>query len=493
MSKNSANILAFALTVIVLSLVGFCLINPLKINAADNPSLLLSGQCPVGRSFYKKSDLKLAEKAIFSDNAVAYSILGTSSKKYRVVIDYSSNNNLKDRIKVKYYILPDKGNLGDISVQLLINGIENEKSLSDQDAHSDTSVYRSAEANLSNGKNTIGLIIKKKNDCEFKANELFAIDSNNPILKEKNLNVSETTAKTLESANLRLKPGVNYYGSRDWMNFQKLQERGLKTVYYNPTKQAWTEEKEIGEPGRAYAIINSSKDDLEVIRPQDYRVPDDINYPSVAKGWNLLYYNPSNDPPGKMRVYFNSNEKNFISKDSFALLDLVRDGRASSKIYSIERGNLKENDLNRLENFEGPFWFNISSEPKTTARQVNLGLSIIGGGDTYAKGDFIPFKLNILNNDTSSHYLVSSGIADPCQIKLEITDREGKQVFDDLNMKNCPLWPNLEELSPGSKKEYNYTWLVPSYLSGELKVRAYLNYSRLGEDYILDETQVVIK
>ena len=193
-------------------------------------------------------------------------------------------------------------------------------------------------------------------------------------------------------------------------------------------------------------------------------------------------------------MFFNSNNKQFSSQESYSITHLIDNGFALASGYTVKDGELVKADFKDISSIsQGPFWLFINKEPSPELRQFNLSLSIDGGGDTYQKQQFIPFRVIIRNNDSVSHYLIPSGIIDPCQLKVVITDAKAKAVFDSSSDQVCPLWPRLEELSPGAKKEYNYTWQVPKNLTGELTMRAYLDYSRLGGEKLITEARVSVK
>jgi len=143
--------------------------------------------------------------------------------------------------------------------------------------------------------------------------------------------------------------------------------------------------------------------------------------------------------------------------------------------------------------FNSNFLESAIVSPEIILKQTNLSLEVAGGGDTYQKGEFIPFTIFIRNDDSISHYLIPSGLNDPCQLKVIISDEREEKVFDSSDRIACTPWVNLEELPPGEKKEYNYIWQAPKNLVGDLIFKAFLDYSRLDGQEIVSQTKVLIK
>lgn len=495
MNKDSANILVFGWAIILLSLIGGVLLININLELSSKNALLLSGDCPIAKSFYQKSDLKNSEKNQFSSNAVAISAIGGSQTSYRIVFDYAITGELRDKVQVKVLVgSVGGGSLGGISISPLLNGTKEEKKSDPNSSGVDSTLYNSFELNSSSRNNTLGLLINKNDGCEFQLNNLINIDSKTVSRGvNKGFSGTDSAIKLTKSSQLELSPGSNYFGSLDWFDLKQLTSQGLKTSYFNSRTKTWVQEKQFGEPNLAYEIYNPLKDKIKVDVPSDYRVPDDINFPQVSQGWNFLYQGNS-ESISQMKLSFNPENRDFVSGDNPSIKDLVDKGFASNWAFRVQDGKLVKFDLNGSSPIDqGPFWLFINKAPDSILKQINLSLNVNGGGDTYQQGQFIPFKITIFNNDQLSHYLVSSAEVDPCQMKVVIVNDGGKTVFDGSGNQACPSWPNLEELSPGAKKEYNYTWQVPNHVTGNLTLYVYFDYSRLNGQKLLGEAKVLVK
>jgi hypothetical protein len=140
----------------------------------------------------------------------------------------------------------------------------------------------------------------------------------------------------------------------------------------------------------------------------------------------------------------------------------------------------------------GNFWIKLSKEPDHATKIPNLVLSVEGVGDSFA-GRQVPMKIIIENQDSYMHQVISSSVSDPCQVGIRVKNAKGKIIYDDFKKRICPLWPKLEDLSIGGKKEYNYLWEAPATLKGNYTVDIYFNYSRLFGNQLIKSSSINLK
>jgi hypothetical protein len=479
--------LVFSWALIAISIVGFALTGLLSSETSISKANYLSGGCAVGSSYYQIVDFKNSEKQYFTKRAIAISAIGSSTNEYRILVDYFYYSDGRDKIRVKYQIESPQ-NFVSPSFKILINGVEEPSSFKGEDIRSGRLNFTSGSGviELESEKDKIGFAFSQNDKCELKINDLIHLNAAN---KGKSDGFVDSI-KPIKNSTLILKPGFNYYGSEDWFDLTDLANKGFKVLAYNGKAKQWAKERAVGEAGRGYAIYNPTKSEIVLDSPREYRVPDDIDNNRIQKGWNLIYLNGRG--LSSQRFSINNKTKEFTTSKKLSFSELTVQKAASSTIYAVSEGNFKKTDLSKLDNFEGLVWLYLFNEPTTVLKQNNLVLSLLGVGDTYTAGSEVNLGVEILNNDSLSHYLTVGSEIDSCQIGLQVLDQSGNKIYDSQPGKDCSLWPKLDELPPGAKKEYNYRWVIPKEATGKLKVRATLDYSRLGQS-IINESEISVK
>lgn len=489
MSKNSAIILVFGWFLIILAVLGLGFGFNLKAPISNNQESYLAGECRNKKSYYQLSDLTKEEQKQFSSNAVGLQTYNDRAEQFRIVLDYNLIHGQRDKIKIKFFIRSGS-TLGQLSIASLINGVQaaNEQA----DPEKDYLLFNTPEIELSAANNSIGLIILNNKDCEFKVSSLINLNNESPSLGGQELDKFNSIAKTYLINKTTLEPGINYLGFDEWKSFQGYRDAGLKIASFDSSLKKFISADQIAEPGRGFAINNPTNQKITLDRPDNFRVPDDVNAPVLSLGWNLLYQS-DNEKIADLKVYINNDRANFISNKYFTLGELVKEGYGSADIYVASQSLQKQNlNLANLDS-QGVFWFYLKKEPTVLQQQLNLSLKILGADDTFSKGAWVPIKLSVQNNSDTDHYLISPQSGDACQIYLEIIDEQGKKLYSSADRSACPLWPKLEKLSPGAKKEYNYTWKLPDKFSGQLTAKAYLTYDRQAGSQISDKANLLIK
>jgi hypothetical protein len=489
LSKNSSSILVFGWAVVVAAIFGLILSVFLNSKSPEMYANYLSGQCAVGNSFYQINDLKNEEKAQYSKNAISIAGIGVSKEKYRILVDYNYYSDVRNKLSVKYIVLSDTQKVENISASILVNAVEKELSFNNNSPKENNLNFISGSdtIDIAGEHDVIGFLLKKDNQCEIKINNLIELK---PEFKNEIQGYTETIGVPSNNE-FELKPGINYYGSLDWLDFNPLQRKGFKILFYDGSKKKWVKENSYAEPGRAYVIFNPTKSIIKLEKLREYRVPDDINTYRINKGWNLIYIG-NGENISKIKFTSNNNSEEFVTNEKFLISDLIAKKLVSQKIYVLKDGKPQNVDLKDTNGYKGPVWVYLFDDPAVSLRQINLSIPIKGGGDSYKAGNQVSFKVSVLNNDVANHYLANQSSSDSCQLRLEVLNQKDNLVYDSSGGRNCAIWPKLDELPPGQKKEYNYSWVIPKDISGKLKVRAIFDYSRLGGE-IINETEIDVK
>ena len=494
MSRNSAYILALGWLMVLLGAVG--LILTYLVSSSDVASTLTytSGNCPLAETYYKQSDLTKVEQKQFSTNAIAYDLIGASHQRYRLVIDYSIDSQTRDKLEVKTY-LSSSSSLMPLTINYLLNGTISQ---SDSLKGEGRNYFVSSESlKIDSNSNLLGISIIPKDSCEFSANELLKINKQDEYGKVlSNWKSSSSALANFQGDTLELSPGDNYVAFDDWSYVGKILSQGIEISYFSPKSNKWLDlstSEPITRPGTAYLIRNTTQAKISVAMPKPFRVPDDLNSSVIEKGWNLVALNSSDKKIKDYQVAINPDQINLISPKLYSLGELV-DGGYISEINPIKDAEAVKLDVNKALNEQatGKYWIKLGKEPESKLKIPNLILNVEGMGDSFASRQ-IPLKISIENKDSVKHQIISATSSDPCQIGVIVRDSKGKTIFDDFSKRACPLWPNLEDLSPGSKKEYNYLWEAPANLKGNYVMDVYFTYSRLAGNKLVKSASITLK
>ena len=493
MGRTSSNILVFGLTITLLAVVGLGL--TLASDKREDKHLLYSvGDCPLDNVYFRSSDLTHREKRQFSSEAFAFDVIGTSRNKYRLIIDYLLETSTRKNLQVKVLLTP-KTEVDFSQMNILINAVETDSI--EAEKQDDGPVYLSSKIALDSNDNHLGIELRNKKGCEFRVNNLLKLEQARSSLEETSGTFDSPALSNYQTEEIILSPGNNYVGFEDWSYLPDLFEHNFEIYKYDSISQTWEKMGKynyIAEPNKAYLISNPNSENLAISLPRSYRVPDDINSITLTKGWNILNIDdPQIDLPD-LPIAINQKPIDLISRKIYTVEDLIEKDLIK-KIFFLTNGEeFEQIDLNKIseQSSSGIFWIYLESEPENDLKIPNLIFDVEGLGDSFESNQ-IPIKINVENKDNIPHYLVASGINDPCQLGLRVKDDRGKVIFDDFTNKICPLWPTLEKLSENDKKEYNYLWEAPKNLKGEFVLEVYLNYSRLGVPQLVKSSTITIK
>lgn len=491
MGRNSANILSLGWLITLLGVVGLGLTLTLDLSTSAKVSNYVSGNCLTGKSYYGESDLTENEKKQFSSNAVAIDAIGTSQKRYRLVIDYLISGVSRDNLETKVFLSADEP-IKNFKYQFLLNSTVQEENKVSGDL---PFFYQSKDYRLNSAESSIGVAYYLNDKCEFSVQDLVLVSKSAEYGKKvTNWSKSEVALSNFESKELELNPGENFISFSDWVSLEDLIRKGLKVQFFSPKQNRWLNLQKasaISYPGRVYRVNNPSSTKLKIAQPAPFRVPNDLNKNILEQGWNLIEIDESD--ASKSKFYANPDPINLIATQHFSINELIAAKKITS-LFKVENG--KKSELN-IANHEisissGRYWLHLNNESNIPLKMPNIVLSVEGGGNTISSHQ-VPLKLIVENKDDSSHFVVSSNHLDPCQIGIRVRDKSGKIITDDFSGKVCPLWPSLAELKVNEKKEYNYLWVVPKNIKGDFVIEAYFNYSRLSGNRIIKTSSITLK
>ncbi len=486
MGRNSANILALGWLITLLGAIGLGLTLTLDLHANEQNQGFVAGNCLKGNSFFEQTDLTRGEIDQFSSNAMAYTIIGVSNSRYRLILDYrisgADRQLLQTRIFITSIELPD-----DLKLKILLNGATEGEATIDTKPY----YYLTKDLTLNSDKASLALSLYRDSTCEFSTQELVVVDKTlqyGEVIE--NWQDSPVLANFQES-NINLKPGDNFVSFDDWIYLKEALNKGVAVDYFSPKFNKWLalrKDNAIVWPGRVYRLHNFSSHNIALDISKNFRVPNDLNAATLQKGWNLVNLSKSSLSDNKFCL--NPDPVNLISSDVHSLKDLIESEHVT-KIYAKDAQEAL--DLQSPEKFKsGQYWVFLENEKQSSFKIPNLVLDLVGAGDSYSSST-IPLKFTVENKDRASHWVVSSDVADPCQIGIRVKDKKNNLVFDDYGSANCPLWPKLEELKINQKKEYNYLWKPPSGLKGDYIMELYFSYSRLPGNRLIKSSSITLK
>ncbi|MFH1855565.1 MAG: hypothetical protein ABH810_04155 [bacterium] len=493
MGRTSSNILVFGLTITLLAVVGLGL-TLVSDKRENKQSLYLVGECPLDNVYFRSSDLTYRERRQFSSDASAFDVIGTSQNKYRLIVDYSLETSTRKNLQLKALLTP-KTDVGFSQMNILVNAVEVDSV--EADKQDNGPVYLSTKIPLDSNDNNLGIELRSEKGCEFRTNSLLKLEQARGVSDEGGEGFDSAVLSNYQTEEIILSPGDNYVGFEDWSYLPDLFKHNLKIYKFSLISQAWEKTGKydyVAEPNRAYLISNPNIKNLTIDLPRPYRVPNDINQISLAKKWNMISVDDAQNNLSDLQVNINQKPTELISQTTYKIGNLVQKELIRKIFILNDDGDFEQIDLGKINEqpSSGIFWIYLENEPESDLKIPNLVFDVQGLGDSFESNQ-IPIKISVENKDDSPHYLVASGINDPCQLGLRVKNDQGKIIFDDFSNKVCPLWPTLEKLSENDKKEYNYLWEAPRDLKGEFILEFYLNYSRLGTPQLVKSSNVTIK
>ena len=479
---------------------------------------LLVSNCRGENSFYLPTALYAEEQNFYSDNAKSFSFLSSGGSWMRVITDFEVIKNQKKT----YFIITLKSVSGykidfsDIKVTInFSDGVSQDLTQEREDINGSTGLITiKGERNINNQDLSADLLIEGGGDgsCQGKIPNAILISPAYQTLKAaqiKNIKV----VKGNQSGDYSFPKGYTPIGFSSWRYLKPFTDKGLTVFKYDCATRGWILNPQnkayFGEPGIGYLIYNPSNITVKVSSPVPYYVPPTVDNHKVSKGWNFLYNDTGNDTFARnITLTFlakNMEPKRSYHKNKITLQELIESGKADSKIlyllknYPVDSGfetvNISKNNFKAVIPDAAFFWVYIFEDgiaQKTT--DIPFSVEIKGGNDSFSRNQFIQFEVEIKNESNEEVVLPDASQQDPCLTGLEFYDADGKKIESDLDEKECPLWPKTINLKRGGSISYNYSWKPGKKVSGEVIVKAYFDYTRLGgPDMLYNESKVNIK
>lgn len=494
----------WAAIALAVSVVGVVLVANFRPVSADLSAGYLASDCSGKTSNFKKADLFESEKKSYSSNAGAFEVIDTTGNKFRIVSDYSLNDNSqgKSEIETKAVFSSQSDRpvkFDGLNIDLIFAGGQKSLNLLDK-----KTFEISAKESIVNSKTvltdfpaTANLLLRDGSNCLTNVPSFIYI-------KDKNQGAdAPVVGYGLAGSNqksFKLLPGFNLSGFDNPIDPTPFNEKNISILSYGPKGSGWVSklENNILEPSRGYYLYNPGNSPVELTTSDPYRIPQDFLSPSVRAGWNLLY-NPQKEVTlNDYRVRIRSTDG--LNFASYSLAELIDKSLAAREIYSPDKNDISANFIKNSTGKISPnaiFWFYLFTAPEDKALTGNsLTISLSGGGDSVAAGQTVNLKLIVTNSDTVSHFVDGGAIDDACQFGLVATDDKGATMGSDYpkSYSACPSWPDQVEILPKAKKEYNLSWKVLEDSKGKVLLNAYFNYSRLlGLDNLTAKTEIFVK
>ncbi len=495
---------------IAISLIIAIMVAVIEYSPPANASELLESNCQGGNSFYLPTQLYQEEARIFSENAKAFSFVSTKGDWMRIITDYQ-----KPKDNYVYYSLLFKPigqnridysntkislNFNDGTVQNLLEDSNVNESMGIISVRGEREIEKDISAEL--------IIKTKSGNCQGKIPNSLMISTDT---KSKVNTQQSTVIKGNQSGEYFFAHGYTPIGFSSWRYLKPFTDKGLTILKYDQSSKEWIlnpqNQNYFAEPGIGYLVYNPNNYSIKIKLDAPFFVPFTVSDHRVTRGWNLLYNDTGNDvfakdisltmatPMQLSRIYY---------ENKITLEEMIKAGKAdrtilfpkgfNSRNEDYEKVNLSEKDYKQVIPDASVFWVYIYDDiPTQNPKTIDFSTDLSGGGDSFEKNEIIQFEIKITNQNTTSVLLPDSSQYDPCLIGLEFY-ASSKKIESDFDKKECPLWPKLSVLEPGSTFTYNYSWNPPDNISGEIKVRSYFDYTRMGaSDMLYNEVKLNIK
>jgi len=463
--------------------------------------------CNGEKSYYYACDLYNAEKKSFTDQAKAYQILYFGGERLRIVSDLRQTDDKKADFIVEL------SNAGRQNLDL--SKIKLTARFSDQ-----TELPVKIEKSQAKLKvaNSIFLLETKEIKSDFKDGSL----SFDLVIEDLDNRCSLTIAKagtfnlpapkrfasgainTGEFGALTIASGLSPVGFSDWRMFEPFFDQGLSLLTFNGKN--WQEVSQASEiitdPGEGYYFYSPRAKPVQINPGMYFEVPNDLVKTTVHQGWNLLYNSLGRDArlsEIKVSAWPKDAPRSFLMEGR-TLESLVEGGYASGRIYLTDNPKMPNNfGLYPLEE-EGllpeasVFWFYLFDLPKSQAELPNFDLSLTADKDEYKSGEQATLTYKIANNDPADRIVDAAAENDPCLVGVEIFDAAQNKIYSekDSSQKICPLWPQTITLKKGETVQYSRPWMIPKSVSGQLKLRGFFDYTRLGSSDMIN-SEITVK
>lgn len=512
-------VLGFALLVIAAVGVVICLGAP-KINENWRDSSFQT-ICDGASSYYRSVELYNLEKNTFASNAKAFELLFDNGKELRFVGDYKANSQLGDQtVDFAFYVSSVDGKSVEIpKLEIWAISSDGGNQLISARDEGDTQPFplllhfsQKAPNDITEKSWEIGLVVKEDKKCLGEIPLFFSISSQD--FKSASLVsglASFGALNTNENDTIALKSGqIKPVGFSDWLLIDPLVKKGVTVLSYQSGK--WVSNAQSGnliaQPGRGYFFLNPSKQDISIESLKRYKVPQDVDSHHISTGWNLLYNDTGKDASLEdinVSVYQKDSNNQNVNITKHTLMDLVLNNFGSSEFYLVKDDPNQKTSIQKIlkQNIllgevkiprSSVFWFYLFEKPlHDELTKPDISLSLEKAGDSFKPGGFVHLTYKITNNDKAPHFIDAQSERDLCQMGLTVFDESGKKIYDDRRNSRdaCPSWPKLVELAPSSSQDFTRDWQIPRGIEGEIKIRGYFDYTRLGSFDIIESEQTI--
>lgn len=483
---------------IALGFVLFLTILVIEYTPSVKASQLLLSNCDGNKSFFLPEELYGEEKVAFSDNAKAFSFLSSSGSWLRIVTDlsykdktvfYSVTLKTADRRKVDFSDIEVVLNFDDGVTQELVSDIGLTNSITVKGERSADQNDFSAEL----------LISSKNGHCYGKIPNALVYTDNSG--QSDNLNV----VKGNQLGEYLFPKGYTPIGFASWRDLKAFTDKGLTILKYDHSNRNWVLNPQndiyFAEPGLGYLVYNPNKNAVRVRSDTPFYVSPIVTSHTLKKGWNFMFNDTGNDSFAK-NIKFNVSQ----NEEGISLLELVESSKAYSKIFFVKNKyaenshdfevvDLKALDFKKIIPDGSFFWVYLFEDLEEKDANCSFDVDLRGGGDSYSKGQFVQFEVIIANNNPFDVLLSDNSQKDPCLVGLEFFDQSGNKIESDFDNRECPLWPKTLLVKQGDDIIYNFSWKASTQAEGEIKVRAYFDYTRMGkqEDMLYNEEKIFLR
>lgn len=478
-------------------------------------SLLLESNCKGNSSFYLPTSLYAEEENAYSNNAKAFSFLSSSGSWMRVITDYEvSGDGRKASFLVTFKgVSGHRIDFRDLMFSVDFNdGVTHGLSGSSEGSAGGLGLLTvTGERDISDQDLSADLILGGDGSCQGKIPGALVISPRSDSRGELAMQ-GVKILKGNQSGDYSFPKGYTPIGFASWRYLKAFTDEGLTVLKYDENNRGWVlnpqNKSYFAEPGIGYLIYNPSDKVVKVRSAVPYYVPPTVADHRVTKGWNLLYNDTGNDTFASkialLPVEGGDPGRDYI-KNKVSLQMLVESGQADPKIlylpkdYSINSGfdavDISDNNFKGIIPDASFFWVYLYDYDRgERPSKVPFSISLRGGGDSFGQNQFIQFEVEVKNESDMAVAMPDKSQQDPCSIGLEFFNASGEKISSDFDKKECPLWPKTVDIKQGESISYNYSWKPGRKVDGEVLVRAYFDYTRLGaSDILYNESKVNIR